>query len=151
VATITDRVQAHLLAQSLARDPRDSTSSLPPVWRQPANGTPAPGEGRNQTEIGPTAVIGLMHSGGIATPRFESAWRRDIVDIWLRTSKWPDAETLYAAIRGALIDRTNWLMAGMRVIESQEWRALGLLDSSEQQGYTAQFAVLFETYAADHS
>jgi hypothetical protein len=40
-------------------------------------------------------------------------------------------------------------MGAITVIESQEWRPLQLLGSGAQ-GYTAQHAVLFETYAASH-
>jgi hypothetical protein len=75
MATLLDHVRSHLIAQGLVRDPRVA-GSLPPCWRQPANGTPAPGEGTNPTEIGADAVIGLVHSGGIASLRLESAWRQ---------------------------------------------------------------------------
>jgi hypothetical protein len=149
MATLTDHVKTQLITAGIGRNPR-TAGSLPPVWRQPAAGTPAPGEGANAIEIGPDAVIGLVYSGGIATPRLESAWRRDIVDIWLRTSTWPRTTQLYAQIRAALIDRTNWTMGTITVIESQEWRPLQPLENDVAQGYTSQAAVLFQTYAADH-
>lgn len=149
MATLADHVRTHLIAQAIGRDPRVA-GAAPPIWRNPAKGTPAPGEGPNPTEVGPDAVIGLVHSGGIPAPRLESAWRRDIVDVWLRTSTWPRAEQLYAQIRAALIDRTNWTMGSITVIESQEWRPLQQLAADPQQGYTAQHAVLFESYSSDH-
>jgi hypothetical protein len=148
MATLLDHVRSHLIAQGLVRDPRVA-GSLPPCWRQPANGTPAPGEGTNATEVGADAVIGLIHSGGIPSLRLESAWRKDIVDVWIRTATWPRAEQLYALLRDALIDRTNWTMGAITVIESREWQPLQLLGSGAQ-GFTAQHAVLFETYAASH-
>jgi hypothetical protein len=144
---LADRTWQYLIDQGVVRDPRVA-GPLPPAWRQPRDGTPAPGE-REGTEVGPTAVVGLVRTDGIASPRFEKEWRRDILDVVIRTVTWPQAEALYAQLRVLLIDKTNWNMAGMPVIESLEWRALGLIDS-DAQGYTSLFAVLFETYSVDH-
>lgn len=149
MSTLADNVRAYLIAQSIVRDPRVA-GALPPCWRQPIDGTPAPGEGSNNTEVGQTIVVGLSHSGGVPTPRFEKDWRRDIIDIWIRTVTWPQTESVYSQIRTALIDKTNWHMGAMTVIESEEWRALALIDSNLAQGFTSQCAVLFESYAADH-
>jgi hypothetical protein len=147
MATLTDQVWTYLIAQSIVRDPRVA-GPLPPAWRQPVDGVPAPGEGVG-VEVGATAVIGLVKSGGIPSPRFEKEWRRDIIDIWFRTSKWPAAETLYAQVRSALIDKRNWTMGTIKVIESLEWRPHQLLDTDSAQGFTSHSAVLFETYTAD--
>jgi hypothetical protein len=147
MATLTDRAWQYLIDQGVVRDPRVA-GALPPAFRQPRDGVPAPGEGEG-TEVGPTCVIGLVRTDGIPSPRFEKEWRRDVLDIVIRVTKWPDAEAKYAVMRNLFIDKTNWDMAGMKVIESLEWRNLGLIDS-DAQGYTAQFAVLFETYSVDH-
>lgn len=152
MATLADKVADYLIAEGIARSPR-TASTLPPVWRQPVNGTRAPGEG-NAPEAG-DPVIGLVRSGGIPAASNEAEWRYDIVDVWIRASTWPKVEMLYAQIRSALIgtfagERRGWDMAGMSVIESREWRALALLEATSTQGYTAQCAVLFETYADDH-
>lgn len=148
MATIADHLRTFLIAEGLGRDPRVA-GATPPIWRQPAEGTPAPGE-KSGTEVGPTVVLGLVHSGGIPAPRHEVEWRRDIVDIWIRTLTWPQAEQTYAGLRSALVDKRNWLMGSITVIESLEWRALALLASDGKQGYTSQAAVLFESYAVDH-
>lgn len=147
MATISDKLRTYLIAQGVVRDPRVA-GALPPCWRQPAEGVPAPGEGTG-TEVGPTAVVGLLRSGGLTSPRFEKEWRRDIVDIWLRTSTWPLAESIYADMRSKLIDKRNWNMGGIVIIESLEWRPLQLLSSDMNQGFTSQFAVLFECYTQD--
>lgn len=153
MATIADSAADYLVALGLVRMPRVA-GPLPPVWRQPAGGVPAPGEGNVPVEVGPTAVVGLIRSGGMSTPPMESEWRRDILDIWIRTVTWPQAEALYAPLREAFIGMTfkkvNWMMGSMRIIESIEWRPLQLLDSDPGQGFTSQFAVLFESYASDH-
>lgn len=148
MATLTDKVWTHLIAQGIVRDPRVA-GALPPAFRQPADGTPAPGEGSG-TEIGPTAVIGIYHDLGIAASFLQKAWRRDMVDIIYRTQKWPTTETLYALVRDALADKMGTTMAGMRVIQSVEWVALTRIDSSLTQGFTSRSSVLFETYAEDH-
>lgn len=148
MATLADQVRTYLIAQGIVRDPRVA-GGLPPAWRQPVDGVPAPNEGIG-VEVGPTAVVGLVKSGGIARPRFEKEWRRDIIDIYLRTTTWPIAETLYDLIADALIDKRNWTMGSMVIIESLEWRPHQMLDSDSAQGFTSHCAVLFQSYAADH-
>lgn len=143
---IADRIQAYLIENSIGRDPRDGTNmSLPPIWRQPADGTPAPREGEG-TAVGQDAVIGLIHTNAITAARFESEFRRTIIDIWYRTLTWPRNEELYSACRRLLIDKFNWQMAGLRVIESQEWRGHQMLESDSGQGYTGMSSVLFQCY-----
>jgi hypothetical protein len=150
-STLCDHVFQYLITQGIARDPRVA-GSVPPAFRSPADGVPAPGEGLG-TELGPTAVIGLNADISIPALFVESEWRKDIVDIVYRTLKRPDADTLYAQVRLALIGppfKMNWLMAGMRIIQSVEWQGMQLIDSSRAQGYTMKSAVLFQSYAADH-
>lgn len=147
MATLTDHVNNYLIAQGIVRDPRVA-GALPPCWRMPRDGVRAPGDGKG-SEIGPTAVVGLIHSGGIVSKRFEKEWRNDIIEIWLRTTKWPITEALYIQLRAALIDKVNWNMDGITVIESLEWRALAHLDS-DNQAFTALCSVMFQTYTADH-
>ena len=153
MATLVNEASVYLIGKGLVRDPR-TAGALPPVWRQPAGGVPAPGEGANPTEVGSTAVVGLIRAIGVATPEHETEWRRDILDIWIRTLKWPQTEELYANIREAFLGlefkKTNWMMGSMRIIESVEWRPLQLLDSDTAQGFTSQCAVFFQTYSSDH-
>jgi hypothetical protein len=148
MATITDRVWQHLINQGIVRDPRVA-GPLPPAFRMPANGVPAPGEGVG-TEVGPTAVVGVVRPFGIPTPFQQVAWRWDIVEIVYRTSKWPTTESIHALVRVALLDKMGTTMAGMRVIQSREWNALALIDSGIAQGYTSRSSVVFQTYQEDH-
>jgi hypothetical protein len=159
MATILDHLRTYLIANGVGRDPRVA-GAAPPIWRQPAAGTPAPGEpphsgSSSSVEIGDPAVIGLMRTGGIPQSPQEVEWRRDIVDIWIRSRTWPQTESTWNAIRLLLIgthaqSRQGWTMSGLAVIESQEWRTLSLLDSDPAQGFTSQAAVLFQTYSDDH-
>jgi len=148
MATIADRVRQHLIDEGLVRDPRVA-SPLPPAWRQPVNGVPAPGEG-TAPEVGATLVVGIVRTNGLAAPFLESQWRRDVVDIVMRATTWPLIETFYADARRELIDKMGGTMATMRVISTQEWRALASIDSNSAQGFTALFSVLFTSYAEDH-
>jgi hypothetical protein len=152
MATLSDKVFQYLISQGIVRDPRVA-GPLPPAFRSPADGVPAPGEGVG-TELGPTAVVGISSDLSIAAPYAEIEWRRDIVDIVFRTLKRPSADTLYTDVRYALCGppwKMGWVMAGMRVIQSSEWQGLNLIDSSVAQGFTMKCAVLFETYREDHT
>jgi hypothetical protein len=149
VATILDHLRAHLIAAGVGRDPRIA-GDAPPIWRQRAN-TPAPGEGANVIEQGKDAVVNLLELDGIPTRRFDIARRRDLVEVRIRSFSWPRVVQIGAQIRAATIDRTNFPMGAITVIEAEEWTALGLTDATEMSGgqtlYSARQGVVFETYA----
>jgi hypothetical protein len=154
--TILDYLDDYLIANGVGRGVRAAGGpTVPPIWKQPIEGTPAPGEGTG-VEVGDPVVIGLMRTGGIPQSPQEVEWRKDIVDIWIRSRTWPQTEAMWNAIRPLLVgthaqSRQGWTMAGLAVIESQEWRTLSLLDSSKSQGFTSMGSIVFETYAADHA
>jgi hypothetical protein len=151
MASLPDRVFQDLINKAIVRDPRVA-GALPPAFRDPADGVPAPGEGAG-TEIGPTAVVGIQSGVGIPAPFMEEQWRSDTIDITIRTLKSPDAKVLYAKIREALIGppfRMGGTLAGMRIIQAREWNGLALLDSSRAQGFMYRFSVYYETYSEDH-
>jgi hypothetical protein len=148
VASLVDRVWQHLINHSIVRDSRVA-GVLPPAFRDPADGVPAPGEGF-ETEVGPTAVIGILTGVGIAAPFMQEEWRSDTVDIVYRTVKSPDSKILYSQVRASLCGMMNGNLAGMRIIQSREWNALGLVNSSRAQGFMYRSSVYFETYSEDH-
>jgi hypothetical protein len=147
VATIADRVRQHLMNVALVRDPRVA-GPLPPAWRQPANGVPAPGEG-TAPEVGATVVVGIVRTDELVPGYLEGQFRDDIVDVVIRATTWPLVETFYANARRELIDKMGGTMAGMRIRNTRLWNGLAMIDS-DAQGYTARFAVLVGTYAEDH-
>jgi hypothetical protein len=137
----------HLVSEGLVRIPRD-VGTAPPMWLQPRNGTPGPGETpQNATgvEIGPDLVCGAYVSGGLTVPRFGSFARRPTVEVHLRARSAPLAEDLEAQITARLIDRTNWTMGGLAIIESMHWRALTPI-ASDAQSFDFLVAYLFELY-----
>ena len=132
----------HLIAQGIVRDPR-TAGPLPPCWRSPRKGVPAPSEGTG-TEIGPDSVVGLMPAPGVAEPRHDATYlRTDGVDIVIRSRTAPQAVALDDQIRTALTDKRGWTMGGLTIIESNLYRPQSLITSDDQAftfvtGYTFQ-------------
>lgn len=135
----------HLVGEGIVRAP-DTPGGEPPFWREPRLGTPAPGEtppNGSAVEVGADAVIGAYLTGGFAPPPYGSTLRKPIVDLRLRTRLAPTAETLELAITKALIDRRDWVMGGLYVVECEQWRALSRL-TSDEQGFEYVTAYWFE-------
>jgi hypothetical protein len=135
----------HLAGEGIARVP-SVAGPLPPMWLEPRQGVPAPGEG-TPPEVGASVVLGATVTGGIPPRPYESWQRRPIVDLTIRSTAAPAAHQLDEQIRGALIDRRNWLMGGLRVIESQVWREFQPLTFNEQ-AFTYVVAYVFQLYAS---
>lgn len=151
--TLLDYLRTHLVNQSVARDPR-TAGALPPVWRQPRNGTPAPGEGNAVAERG-DVVIGAFTAPGIPAQVMETFFRADGIDLRIRSKTSPAGEAVEKQIRTALIgasggspnQQLNWSMAGLPIICSQEFRPFQLVESGEQ-GYEFSCNYIFFRYAA---
>ncbi len=144
--TLLDALRNHLIGQGIVRKPAVA-GAAPPLWLEPDEGAPAPGEGTTATEINAGAVLAAFLTGGIAPERYETFIRRDTVDIWIRTRTAPIAFDLDARVRRELADRRNWNMGGMRVIESSQFRPLQRLASDRAQGGTRIVSYLFATYS----
>jgi len=145
VALLIDACRTYLIAEGLVRDPRVA-GSLPPCWRSPREGTPAPGDGTSP-EIGATIVVGLFPSAGIARAPFDAlTLRTDGLDIRIRATTAPGAIALDDTIRTALMDKRNWTMGGLTIVESRLERPLQLIQS-DQQGFDFIAGYLFERLA----
>lgn len=127
--TLLDSVRSFLIAQGVGRDPR-AAGSLPPIWRQPANGVPLPGQG-NATEAGTDAVVGLFFAGGFPSAPLEGFLERRIVDVRIRVKKAERAEEVFLRLAVALDDRRYYMAGGLRVHESIMSRPLQLLASDD--------------------
>jgi hypothetical protein len=146
--TVVTALHDYLIAQGIGRNP-DTLGTLPPIWRDgDSTGLlPAPGEGNNPTQVGQDAVIGLFRTTGIPVARFEGERRRPIIQVNLRVRRAPIAETLGEQIEAAVLDKRNWPMGGLRVIESQQVGPLSFTGRSEDgktRDYRMSFA--FELY-----
>lgn len=136
----------HLVGQGIVRR-ASATGTAPPLLLEPQQGVPEPGTGEG---IVPDPVIhlGAFLTGGVAPGRYESWWRQPIVDVRFRAKGSQAVQTVQAtelAISKALIDRVDWTMDGLYVVESEQWRPLQRLGSDEQ-GYEYVAAYRFILY-----
>ena len=141
---LIEALRDHLVAAGLVRDPRVA-GPLPPCWRTPANGVPAPGEGTT-TERG-DLVVGLFPAPGIPMRSFDAGvLRKDGVDIRIRSKTAPAAIALDDAIRAELSDRRAYDLAGLTIVESLLERPLDLI-VSDDQGFDFLAGYVFERHA----
>ena len=140
----------YLVDQELVRIP-SVAGDAHPLWLEPRDGAPAPGEGESAATIDDELVLSAFLAAPIPRGPFESELRTDVIDVWLRCANPPtvahDFEPLLrtAIIGGAVGDNRNWDMAGVRIIESLEWRGMQRLGSGPQ-GFTYVVSYLFERY-----
>lgn len=129
---LIDALRDYLIAQGVVRDPR-TAGNLPPCWRSPKFGVPAPGEGEG-SEVGANAVVGLFPTTGVAREPYDaSVLRTDGLDVRIRSRTAPAAIELDDAIRAKLVDkRALTLITGFQVVEVRLERPLGLVVSDEQ-------------------
>lgn len=137
-------VRDHLISEGVGRDPRVA-GPLPPIWREPRDGAPAPGE-KEGDEDDPTQTISLFDTGGITPSIIEQQhFVRPTIDVVIRTDKPPTAKALQEAITTAMIfvpgepaqtPAMNFFMGALRILSVQVWREWQPLDYSEQ-AYTA--------------
>lgn len=147
MADLLTHLRDHLVAQGLVRRPDETMpAGAPPLWLEPRDGVPAPGEGQNPTERGPDVVLGAFRGGGIPARPFESSLREDVVEIRIRARLAPMASAIEAQLRPALIDRRNFQLGAETVIDCEEWRALQPLGAG-RQGFTYVWSLIFQRYA----
>lgn len=136
---LLENLMDYLLAQGLVKA-RGAAGPLPVLVIDPRDGVPAP------AAVGSDAVIGAMVTGGIPASVRIPELRKDIVDFWFRTTTSPRAFVLEEQIRAALIDKTDWQMAGMHINETLQWRPLQRFQSNAD-AYTYISAYIFDRRA----
>lgn len=127
-------------------DPDGAGGAELPVFIEPREGTPAPGDPK-RNEDNSTGIIGLVYTGGIITGVLEKFRRKVTFDFWVRTTTPQLAQAVDSRLRLILHDRRNWDMAGLTVIESRQWRPLQPIGHGSQ-GYSYTLSYLFELYAS---
>lgn len=151
MARLLTALRDHLVAANLVRDPSVAGAN-PPFWREPVNGTPAPGEGNNPTEIGTDIVVGAFLVGGIAPGPYEAWSRWPIVELRFRATKGYMAEDLELAISNTLIDRRNFMLGGsLQVIECEQNLSLQRLGSDPGQGFEHLCQFIFQLYRTGYT
>lgn len=152
MADLLTHLLDHLEAAGVVRRP-DTAGPLPPLWRDPAAGAPAPGERKGTVNDDVTVLTASLTGEIPRVPMTGGYSDRRIVDIRIRTKRAPASRELDAAIKAELAPaplgvRYDWTMAGLYLVESRQWRPLQLLGSSEAQGFDYVVAYLFESLPA---
>jgi hypothetical protein len=138
----------YLVAEGLVRKP-SVAGALPPLWLEPAEGTPAPGEGDNATEIGSTLVLSASLATGIPREPYTGQWlRTDAIQFVVRasaaTGALQAAFDLETEIKRRFDDRRAYNMGALLVLESRMFRGLQRVSSNREQGYVMTTEYTFE-------
>lgn len=143
---LIEALRQYLVTAGVVRDPRNA-GPLPPCWRSPRLGVPAPGEG-NGVEVGPTVVVGLLPAPGVPRAPHDATYlRTDGVDVYIRATSAPAAIALDDLIRAQLVDRRGWTMNGLQIVESSLYRAQSPV-GSDAQAFDFVTGYLFERSTA---
>jgi len=147
-ADVLTAMRDHLVSVGVVRKP-SVAGSQPLMWLEPMQGLRGPKKA-NDPNIHPTEdstdlVLGAYVTGGVAPGRFESWWRQPIVDVRYRGWDVRSIQRTELAISYALIDKVDWTMGGLQVVESEQWRALQRL-GSDDQGYEFVSSYRFVLY-----
>lgn len=134
MADVLGPLRTYLIAQGIVRNPT-TASGLPPMWLEPQYGTPAPGElprNGNAVQVGADIVLAAFLSGGLPVGPYESSWRIPTIDLRIRGRTSPLVKAIEAQITSAVIDKREWMLGPLLVIESQLWRPLQPLAIDDQ-------------------
>jgi hypothetical protein len=147
---LLQHLRDYLVAQGLVRDPRANTPALPPMWLEPRNGTPAPGEpegatGNRAVEVGQDLVVAAFPVKPFPSRRHEGFIRKDAIELILRARLAEHALGFEPGLRAALHDKRGWDMAGMRIEETLETQGLTPL-ARGAQGFTYTLEYSFERW-----
>lgn len=144
-AELLPHLRDYLIAQGLVRKP-STAGAAHPLWLDPRDGVPAPGEGASAVERDADVVLGAFQVSGIPKPPYEaSVLRTDAVDIWIRSRIAPLAYQTADPIIAAIGDQRQFDLAGLTIVECLLFRPLQRLGSDENSfDFTMQFT--FERY-----
>lgn len=148
-AEVIGPLRDYLVAQGVVRKP-SVAGALPPCWLEPREGLPAPGEkppNGSATQVGPTVVLGLFRTGGIAVGPYESSWRERTLDLRIRAQTGAQVRDIEQLITPLIIDKHGWQMGAMAVIDSEMWRELQPIQINVQ-GYHFVVSYRFVVYSS---
>jgi len=131
MADLLQSFRDHLILNSVCRKP-SVPGTLPPMWLEPRNGVPAPGEGDSPAEVGQTLVLGAFMAPGVTPQPYEGFVRTDGIEVWIRASSAPLVRPVENSIRAAVNDRRNFSLANLWVESMYLFRDLQLVDSGPQ-------------------
>jgi hypothetical protein len=134
LADLLTALSDYLVAQAVVRKP-SVAGALPPLWLEPQQGVPAPGElypGGSATQTGADVVLGAFRTGGFTQAPYESPWRIPTIDLRIRARTAPLVTSTERAITPLIIDKREWMMGALLVIDSEMWRPLQPLEITPQ-------------------
>jgi hypothetical protein len=144
--TILDGFFDYMIAEGLARNPKIATAGKHPLWIEPADGVPGPGEGSATVEKDSDLVLGAFQTTGLTTERYESFMRVDSITVWIRSRKAYMAHEFEPQLQEALHDKRNWTMGMKNIIESLMFRPMQRVSSDAAQGFVFSTEYLFWHY-----
>ncbi|MEJ7783174.1 MAG: hypothetical protein WKF96_00125 [Solirubrobacteraceae bacterium] len=159
--TVIDDLRLSLIAAGIVRAPNAPGAAgrpwPPPAWRHPDTGPVGPGDvadaGGGDVSRDDGLVMTLMLAPGMPMPAGAEDRERLGVDVWLRGTAVPPIIALGQAVRRHLLGfpanpggRTDWVMGGLYVIQSSEYKPLQPV-GSEQGSYAFNAGFLFEIRA----
>ena len=137
--TILDDFRDFLVVQDVVRIPRIA-GVRPPLWLEPRDGAPAPGEGTKNVEKDADIVLSAFRATGIPSLPYEGFLAKPHVALWYRVRRSDFAAAKHREIMALIHDKRNWLMGTQQVHESMCVRELQPLGSDESGfTYTAEF------------
>jgi hypothetical protein len=163
--TLLDHLRDYLVEQGLVRAPDDpgvgARPWLPPAYRHPPGGPIGPGDaadanlGLGEDAVDDGIVLSIMFAPGIP-PGPDGAETRILgVDLNFRADAPAKVDALEGEIRDRLLDAANgyppggrcdWIMAGLYVIQSTEFRSKQPLPT-DGQSFAFVTGYLFEVRA----
>lgn len=152
-ATLLPFLRSYLRNADIARAPSDASDlSIPPMWIDPRNGVPYPGQTEGLDAPGeeshPDVVLGLYPATGIPSKPFEGFYRQDAVTIVIRGRMSPDVRSTFEAIKPLLHDQRNYSLNGLQVNQSMMTRDLQRI-SSDANGFVYNCEFLFDLWDQD--
>lgn len=145
MADLLTSLRDHLVTAGVVRDPLVA-GPLPPLWREPRDGVPAPGEGDSASEVGATLVVGAFIATGIPPKPYEGFIRTDAVELIIRASKASLLKPFEEQVREAVNDRRNFYMGTLWVESAYLFRDMAIIDRSTDGGWTASLQYLFSLW-----
>lgn len=148
---------AYLVAEGVVRRP-DTAAELPPLWRAPEGGTPAPGSKKGVANDA-TTVLGVEISGEIPRSPDRGYSELPTIDVRIRTKDPKRVRPVAASITNLLAPppygvRQDWTMGGpvpgqpdpaeVYLIESRQWRGLQKLPGEVEGVFDYVVSYLFE-------
>jgi hypothetical protein len=120
-----------LILHGIARKPSVAGGGHP-LWLDPRDGVPAPGEGTHAVEIDNDVVLGAFQVSGFPRAPYDATHlRTDAVDIWIRSRIAPLAYDVEEALQDVLSDKRQYMLGALIILESRIFRGLQRLGSDE--------------------